>query len=176
MNPYSPPLPAAGPYAAVPAPYGAPAGIVSEGAIEMLRQTRPWVIFLAIVAFLGSAGMFLLSLFMFAVGFIMPGGLKGAGGGAAAFGGAMEMVYGAMGFVYLPFAAMCIYQGIKLWAYGSAIGRLMASRAAVDLEEALKHQKSYWKFSGISVIVIVVLYILLIVGVMVVGVAAGLKG
>lgn len=173
MNPYSPPLPAADPYAGAPAPYRAPAGAVPEGAIEMLRQTRPWVVFMSVVAFLGSAFLFVAALFMFAVGFLMPAGLKG-GGGAEVFGGAVGMVYGAMGFVYLPFAAMCIYQGIKLWAYGSAIGRLLTSRAAADLEDAMQHQKTYWKFSGISVIVIFVLYILLFVGIMVVGVAAGL--
>jgi len=60
--------------------------------------------------------------------------------------------------------------------YGSAIGRLMETRASFDLEDALTQQKSMWKFSGISAIVIIVLYILLFVVMIGVGVSGAMKG
>jgi hypothetical protein len=148
---------------------------VAEGAVEMLRQTRPWVVFMSVLAFVGSAFSLLLSLAMFAIGAAMPAGMKAAGGAAANIGGAMGAVYAVLGLVYLPVAGMLIYQGIKLWQYGASIGALLGSRAPVDLEEALKHQKMYWKFTGIAYIVIMALYVVFIVGAMVVGVAAGLS-
>jgi len=60
--------------------------------------------------------------------------------------------------------------------YGSAIGRLLETRAGADLEDALLQQKSMWKFSGISAIVIIVLYILLFVVMIGVGVSGAMKG
>jgi len=83
---------------------------------------------------------------------------------------------GALGLVYLPLAALYVYPGIKLFKYGSAIGRLMASREPADLELALEQQKSFWKFSGISALVMVVLYVV-ILGVAMIGgiMAAGLR-
>jgi hypothetical protein len=71
---------------------------------------------------------------------------------------------GFLGLIYVPLAALYIYPGMKLWAYASAIARLLASRSTADLESALGQQKSFWKFSGIAAIVVVVLYFVIIVG------------
>ena len=168
MNPYSPPAPAMAPYPVAPPPYAAaPGGPVTDLTMDMLRQTRPWVIFLSILCFLGCGFALLLSLGMFAIGAAMPAAM--AGGKGPPFSGAL------LGLVYLPFAFLYIYPGIKLWSYGSAIGRLLASRSTGDLEDALRHQKSFWKFSGIAAIVTIALYVLLVVGLVVAGVAAGLS-
>lgn len=163
MNPYSPPADLAAP------PYPAPAmapiagpGQVTEIAVDMLRQTRPWVMFLSILTFLASAGILLLGLMMIGVGLMAAGS------------GPEKGVQAAIGAVYLPMSALYIYPAIKMWSYGSAIGRLVASRANEDLEAALRQQKSFWKFSGIAAIVMIALYVLIFVGALVVGVAAGL--
>jgi hypothetical protein len=180
MNPYSPPAPAAAQYPATSAAYGpaygpAQTGAVSETAVDELRQTRPWVIFMSVVMFLEAAFTLLGAISMFAVGALLPATLAaGPAGGAAAMGGMMGVMYGGMGIFYLVMAAACIYPGIKLWSYGSAIGRLLSSRATVDLEDALKQQKSYWKFWGITVIVLVALGILFFIAMMIV-IAAGVS-
>jgi hypothetical protein len=163
MNPYSPPadLPpfpgAAMPMAAAPAAPGA----VSEVAVELLRQTRPWVMFLSILSFIGCAFMLLAGLAMVGVGLMASGAEKG-----------MQALIGA---IYLPMAALYVYPGIKMWTYGSAIGRLLTSRATVDLEDALRQQKSFWKFGGIAAIVVIGLYIVIFIGALVVGVLAGMR-
>src|SRR5579872_761112 len=164
MNPYSPPAAApAAAYASPPA-YAAGPASVGESAIECLRQTRPWVQLLSVLAFLGSAFMLLFGLGMTAVGFLASGG----GSKAAQL---------AIGLVYIPISLFYIYPGIKLWAYGSAIGRLLASHSAVDLEAALGEQKSFWKFCGIATLVALALYAIAIVVGAVVGVfAAAGKG
>jgi hypothetical protein len=69
-------------------------------------------------------------------------------------------VYGGMGVMYLALAGGYVYPGVKLWSFGSAIGRLLSSRSTVDLEDALVQQKGYWKVLSIVVIVFVAMGIL----------------
>lgn len=149
-NPYPQPAPA----------YGAPTGTaeqVSETTVQLMYQTRPWVLFLSVLMFLGSALLVIVGLAMF--------------GMSAAMGSSGGMPMGLMGLVYLPAAALYVYPAKKLWGYGSAIGRLTASRQVSDLEAALGEQKSFWKFLGVMTIVMFGLYILMFVGLAVVGMA-----
>jgi hypothetical protein len=156
MNPY---LPYAPPGTAPVPPQVASAGAtpsgLSELALEMLRQTRPWVVFLGILSFV-------------AAGFMVLGGLGMAIFGAIAAATSPSLAsaapQAAMGLIYLPLGFVYIYPGLKLVKYGGAIGRLMQSRSAADLEDALTQQKSLWKFSGIFAIVALVLYVVLIGG------------
>ena len=155
MNPYSPPA-AAGPYGPTASPYAASnSGAVSDVCIEMLRQTRPWVMFLAILAFIFSALALVGGLFIMVAGFSAPG-LK---------------FPAAIGAVYMGLALVYVYPGIKMWMYASAIGSLMATRSTSDLEAALAQQKGFWKFSGIATIVLIALYIVVFMVILVVGVA-----
>jgi hypothetical protein len=162
MNPYSPPTDLSAPYGAPPAMAPSAPGAVSELAVDLLRQTRPWVMFLSILAFIGSALMLLLGLMMVGIGMM------------AAASGPEKAIQSLVGLVYLPMGALYIYPGIKMWAYGSAIGRLVTSRTTEDLEAALRQQKSFWKFSGIAAIVLIGIYILVFIGAIGFGVAAGL--
>jgi hypothetical protein len=163
MNPYSPPSPSAQPYAAMTPPPGmSPLGgpAVSDLAVELLRQTRPWILFLAILALLGCVGMFLMGALMIGVGLIGPGHSSTGG------------VQVAMGAVYLPMGGLYLYPAIKMLGFAGAIARLTASHAMPDLEDALKHQKSFWKFSGIAAIAIIGLYIVVIIAAVGYGVAS----
>jgi uncharacterized membrane protein YidH (DUF202 family) len=146
------------------APYRdtASAGI-SELALEMLRQTRPWVMFLGILSFVASALALLVGVGMAIMGLAMAGATS-------------NPFTGLIGFIYIPLGLVYIYPGVKLVKYGSAIGRLMETRTSFDLEDALTQQKSMWKFSGISAIVIIVLYVLLFVIAIGVGVSGAMKG
>lgn len=155
MNPYAPPT---SPYAQAPAMApAAPGAMVSEQSIEMLRQTRPWVMLMGVLCFIGSA-------------FMLLGGLGMMAMGALASATAKSAAPMALGVVYIPLAGLYIYPGLKLTKYGGAIGRLLQTRASVDLDAALEQQKSFWKFAGITTIVMIVLYIVLIIGMMAVGV------
>jgi hypothetical protein len=139
----------------------APGGMVSEQSVEMLRQTRPWVMLMGVLCFIGSAFMLLGGLAVMAMG-----AMESAAGKSA-----LPM---ALGLVYVPLSALYIYPGLKLTKYGGAIGRLLQSRASPDLDAALEQQKSFWKFSGITTIVMIVLYILFFIGMMAVGVGTAM--
>ncbi len=151
MNPYQPYAPPAAP--AGPPQMGYAAGAssgVSDLVLEMLRQTRPWVIFMGILFFIGSAFMLFAGVSMAIVGVAMAGAMKNPFGAA-------------LGFVYIPFGLLYIYPGLKLVKYGSAIGRLLETRAMADLEDAMLQQKSMWKFYGISSIVAILFTIVMVV-------------
>ena len=158
-GPYAPPT-AGGPSQTAISGSASAAGI-SELALDMLRQTRPWVIFLGVLFFVVSGLMFIVSIAMMGLGLAASAAMK-------------SPMTGALGLVYLPFALIYIYPALKMVKYGSAIGRLVDSRSSTDLEDALAQQKSLWKFSGISAIVMIVLYILIIVVAVGVGMTAAL--
>ncbi len=159
MNPYAPPT---SPYAPPPAMAPpAPGGAVSEQSVEMLRQTRPWVMLMGVLCFIGSAFMLLGGLGMLAMGALATATTKSAA----------PM---ALGVVYIPLAGLYVYPGLKLTKYAGAIGRLLQSRGPADLDAALLEQKSFWKFAGITTVVMIVLYIVLIIGMMAVGVGTAM--
>ena len=135
---------------------GVPVG-VSARSMDLLRQTRPWVLFLSILGFIVTGLMVL-----FGVGF----GLLGmAGGGGSAVGA-------GMGLLYIAISAIYFFPALFLWRYGSRIGGLMAGGQVQDLENALEAQKSFWRFTGILMVVVIVLYVVLIAGAVVVAALA----
>ena len=165
-NPYASPDYAQQPTGGFGAPTGQPmyreqnGAQASETSVDMLRQTKPWVTFLSVMGFISTGLMLFAGVGMILVGAIAPSG-------ASPFPPAL------FGVMYLPMAFVYIYPSLKLWSYSGAIGRLMATRSMADLEAALAQQKSFWKFVAILTIAMMVLYVLLIAGVMVAGVALG---
>ncbi|MFD0894037.1 hypothetical protein KBB96_03155 [Luteolibacter ambystomatis] len=129
---------------------------VDSEAIRMLQLTRPWVRFCSVIGFIGT-------------GFLILGGLAMLVGGAIAGASTRTSAVPFPGFnivfglVYLVMAALYVFPSIKLWSYGSAITRLMMSGSSMDLVQALNLQRSFWKFVGIMVCVIMVIYALAIV-------------
>ncbi|MGH9819337.1 MAG: hypothetical protein ACRD43_04135 [Pyrinomonadaceae bacterium] len=123
--------------------------------IEHLRGTKPWVRFMSVMLFIGAGLMVLAGLFMF----LIPMATPGMGG------------FGAIvGVVYILFAALYIAPAYFLHQFASSIGDLMKGGGDVALESALGSQKSYWRFVGISVVVVISLYVLFIVGAILFGV------
>ena len=96
-----------------------------------------------------------------------------------AFGGAGGPFAGGMGFamaaVYLSMGLLYIFPGIFLVRYSAKINALLSSPTTAALEAALVAQKSFWKFVGISVLVVLGLYFLIIIGGMFVGIASNMR-
>lgn len=118
---------------------------LSHTAKDMLRQTKPWARFVAVMMFIGAAFMLV-------------------GGGIAMIGGAMmgSGVRGAMpaglGLVYLAMGALYLAPAVFLNRYASGIQSLMQTNRMSDLERALGAQKSFWKFMGIMMIIVLAGY------------------
>lgn len=136
---------------------GTGAEAVTQGTISQLQRTRPWVMFMSIMAFIGAA-------FMIGMGGLMlVAGAVGASTSGSGMGGAEVTVIAVMAGFYGILGFMYIYPGVKMWKYASRIADLARNRATVDLEAALNEQRVLWKYSGIMVIISIVLTIVMMV-------------
>lgn len=126
---------------------------VSDDMLDALNATRPWVKFLAILGFVVIAFMVLAGLVMF-VGFSV----------APATSKLPSFVGPALGILYLVLAVFCyLIPCLYLMRYANAITRIQVTGQAA-LEDALKQQKSFWKYVGIFTIVMLATYVLLVIG------------
>lgn len=137
-------------------------GIMTDGVISAMTKTRPWVLFLAIMGFIG-AGITALA----AIPMLMGGALVGNVEGLEAEAGmGMGMMMG-MGALYLVSAILYFMASLYLLRYAGAIKRLTSSLGILDLESALQHQASFWKLLGIlTIVTLVLLGVLLVAGIM----------
>ncbi len=144
---------------ALPAPalaYEAPTSealVITPRSIDMLRQTRPWVLFLGIVGFVSAALIVVAGLFALVMA-----------AGASIYSGPPIVVILLLDLVL--YGGMAILTGIAAWLltrYSSSILALMRLRRPIDLEKALEAQKAYWKFAGICAIVSLILALLMMV-------------
>jgi hypothetical protein len=146
-DPYRPPTSAD--YApSQPGPPGG--GEVPPAILELMRQTKPWVTFLAVMGFIFT-------------GLMVLGGLAVIAAGSVG----KDKSPAALGLVYLVMAPLYIYPSICLLRYGSNIGRLLTGGGLDELVEALRNQKSFWRFAGITMVVMLVIYGLIFVGAMI---------
>ncbi len=154
------------------APSAPVAAALTPLAQRFLSQTRPWVRFMAIVAFATAALMMLFGGFMLVLSFF--GGLAARSQGELGpLGGALRL--GFMSVTYVVLAALYVPAGVFLFRYASAIRRIEFHATDAGLEEALRYQKSFWRYAGIlTVIGLVVTILMLAVAVLVAGVAAAM--
>lgn len=128
------------------------AGQVPVGTVRALQETRPWVLFLAILGIIVTALMLLGALSL-----LLMGSFVGAKAGIPAAGLAL------MAIAYVLLSLLYIYPIIKLMKFCGAIKRLTFSGAAADLDEAMRQQKSFWKFIGILTLVMIIIYLVVII-------------
>jgi hypothetical protein len=133
-------------------------GQVTPAVLDAMRQTRPWVLFLGILGFIGA-------------GFMVLGGLAMLVAGSA-MGGAEV---GAVAALYIVLAVVYIFPSLYLYRYASSIKMLLTGYGVHALEEALTHQKSFWKLVGIVTAVSMVLYFVGIIVFVIVGAAGAMS-
>ncbi len=135
----------------------APGNDVSVLVISHLVRTRKWVRLCSVLGFIGSGLMLLAGLAMMISGSAIgsSAAMKGMGYGTGLFF--------VMGLVYLVFALLYIYPSLRLWQYASSISQLEATSSSFHLETALDKQRSFWKFVGLMISIIIGLYAMAIV-------------
>jgi hypothetical protein len=150
-NPYSAPV--ANLYGSTS---GGTADVISPSTIAILSATKPWVRFLSVLMWIGVVLMLL-----FSAGMGVVSAMGVAKSPSTPFGGPQflifAVVYGVMAFIY-------IFPALKLWKYANRIKELSATRALATLDAALNEQRSFWKYAGIMMIILICGYIIFIVG------------
>jgi hypothetical protein len=121
-----------------------PVAATTSMTVEMLRQTKPWVRFLSILGFIGAGLMILCGLIM---------GVAGVAGGAPEMF-LLFILYPVLGLLY-------IFPSLYLYRYASRIAEFILYGQSEHLDSALEAQKSYWRFMGIMMLVVLCLYALI---------------
>lgn len=138
---------------------------------QYLDQTRPWVRFLSVVAFVMAGFMLVVGGAMFAVG-IFGSMAARSQGDIGPLGSAIGM--SLVSLLYMASAALYIAPGVFLHRYASAIRDLKATSNGAALEGALKHQKSFWRYVGILTVIGLIITVVIIVLAVVVGAFAAM--
>jgi hypothetical protein len=142
-------------------------GRITVAMLTSLRQTRPWVRLVAIVGFVMAGLLIVMGLFMALLGGV--GGIFGDDAMSGGIGIGIGLLYGVIGLIY-------VVPSLHLFRYAKAIGRLLEGGRGPALEEALGHQRAFWRLVGILVLVFLVLYALGLAFVVIAGIAGGLAG
>lgn len=145
-----------------PAPY-AYTGEVPYNVLALLKDTRAWVRFVAVVWALANAFMVLMGLTFLTVGSAM----MGPGG---------QRLPGWMGLVYVAMGAFWAFPLVQLFRFSGTVDSLLADGRTATLEQALDFQRSFWKALGVMTLVALGAYALTCVVAMFMGMATAMRG
>lgn len=134
-------------------------GLMTDSIVSSLRKTRPWVLLLAILGFIGSAFMVIAAVPMLLGAGMMGSGMEGMDG-LGIFGGGMMI---GMGVFYLILGVIYFMASLYLLRYAGSIKRAVAGMQVTDLEVALSQQASFWKLMGILTLITIVAVIAMVV-------------
>jgi hypothetical protein len=138
--------------------------VLTAAARQYLTQTGPWIRFFSILLFVLSGLMFLAGVGMILLGIVSiyaTGGFIGAGFRRS---GAVAVILGP---IYVLMSLLFyVAPAIFLFRYASAIKTLQLNGTALVLEDALRHQKAFWRYLGIVTVIMLIVAVL-------VGVAVG---
>mgnify|MGYP006146086417 FL=1 len=129
---------------------------LNQLAKDALREGAKWTFFLSIMGFIGVGIMVLAAIFMTIALSSVPSELDSYG------------MFGAMkGFIslfYLLMAVLYFFPIYYLYKYSSNVKTALQFNDSNLLADAFVNLKSHHKFLGISIIVILSLYLLIIIG------------
>lgn len=115
---------------------------------KYLDQTRPWARFLSIFCFAGACLSALAGLALLAIGLL--GHIPESQGLPPMFGKAFGVV---SGLVYILVGALYVPAGMFLFRYAGALRSLADHETTEILENALKQQRSFWRYVGILALI-----------------------
>ena len=141
-----------------------PKGIIlTEEAQYFLHQSGRWARFLGILGFIGTGFLLLFGLFFSAITSLIPS-YQAAAGMTGAFSG-------FMGFFYIIIAVFYFFVSRYLYQFGDRIKSGIEFSNSGQVTDALGKLKSFFKMVGITSIVFIALYIVIIIGAIIAAVA-----
>jgi len=133
---------------------------LNEIAIDALRVSAKWSLFLAIIGFVGIGLMIIDALFLSSIMSALPSN-----------GSPIMAMKGIVSVIYIIFAALYFPPVYYLFKYATDMKIALQDRDSEDVGNALKYLKSHHKYLGVSMIVIMSLYVLMIIGLVVISIA-----
>lgn len=127
---------------------------LNEQAVEALESSAKWCTFLAVMGFVGIGFMVLAGLMMGSVMSSLPMG-----------DGPFANIKQFITFFYVIMAGIYFPPVYYLYRYASDMKHALLNSSSDMVSTALNYLKSHHKYLGISIIVILSLYIILIIGI-----------
>ncbi|MEN8186421.1 MAG: hypothetical protein ABFR05_04770 [Bacteroidota bacterium] len=134
---------------------------LSVKSINFLTETGNWMLFFAILGFLGVGFMVLIGLF---AGSIFAG--IGSDEMGLPFPGML------FGVIYIVLAGLYVMPIIYLYNFSVKIKKALTEKNDLVLEEAFKNLKSHYKYVGVFTIVMFSVYLIIGIGAGVFGILA----
>jgi len=132
---------------------------LSEEALYYLQTGAKWAKFLAIVGFVGCVIMVLVGLFAGSLFSSLSSTMPSYSSGITQSMGAFMSVF------YVAFALLYFFPSLYLYQFAKFTQKAIMFSNSHDITSALGKLKSFFKFIGILIIVIISLYMLIIIGV-----------
>jgi len=130
---------------------------LNEQAVDALRTSAKWSMFLAIMGFIGIAFMIIAALIMTSVMSAIPSSPMSPLGNLKGY---LSGVYVFMALFYFP----PVYY---LFKYATDMKNAILNSSSDLIAVALGYLKSQHKYLGVSIIVVMSLYILFIIGIII---------
>ncbi|MDI9258500.1 DUF5362 family protein [Flavobacterium sedimenticola] len=130
---------------------------LNQTALDYLRESAKWSMFLAILGFIGVGFLALMAIFMTSVMSVMP-----------ETPGPFGAISGFISIFYLVIAVIYLFPIYYLYRYANNTKKAIFTKNSELLTDAFGALKSHHKFLGIAAIIIISLYILAAI-VMVIG-------
>ncbi|MRX67855.1 hypothetical protein SAMN06265349_105230 [Flavobacterium resistens] len=127
---------------------------LDQSAKDFLKETAKWAYFLSILGFIGIGLFVVIAIFAGAIFASMGNTMAGVGVFAGSFGAIMS-------FFYLLIAAVYFFPVYYLFRFGSNAKRAFRENDSEALTSSLGYLKSHYKFIGILMVSMLVLYALI---------------
>jgi hypothetical protein len=136
---------------------------VTEKTKTALGQSAPWLMFLAVMGYIGCGILALLGLVL-----ALVGGLVSELGGMGDLRGLGRVIWPLFGILYIGLAALAFFPALLLHRLSRNAKAYGQGAAANDLEGVAVNLRSLVRYWGIATIVILGVYLLAVLGLMVV--------
>ena len=170
VNPYQSPE-----TSAVTEKPGISQGNITETMLIYLKEASPWLRFIGILGFIGCGMTAIWGVFLIVLIPIFGQVWESVPGFEAfcAFGGAMGLAFGGIfGVLIIGSSLLIFFPSLFVYRFGDKIRTYLRSGTDRDLEQALKNNKSLWKFYGIICIVYLAFVPVMVVFSIIAGVAS----
>lgn len=138
---------------------------LNDIAVNALRVSAKWSLFLAIMGFIGIGFMIIGAIIMTSVMETLPDN-----------GNPILALKGFVSVVYILFAALYFPPVYYLFKYSTDMKNAIQIKDSEDIGNALNYLKKHHKYLGVSMIVIMSLYVFLIIGVVITSIIAATRG
>ncbi|MCR9153245.1 MAG: DUF5362 domain-containing protein [Bacteroidetes bacterium] len=127
--------------------------MVSGIAQAYLRETAKWTFFFAILGFIAIGFLVLFALFAGTFSSLISNDFDAVSGLSSNFG-----LIGSV--IYILVAVLYFFPTLYLYNYSRKLKEALLRNNEMELTEAFKNQKSFYKFTGIVTIVILSIYLI----------------